>query len=277
QQSGTMNSLKNRMQQLVTDAQRNFGSDYPGAGNSAGEYPEAYAAMQATIKQLLTEMGKLQASVVKRIDGFAGEVGCDFQNEFQVLQGEITKTVNDLQARHSELQGYQKAWDDYAGILNEVQQIWSDFQSELRNGDAHADNDRLPKYNTSGEQLKGFSSLRGYYPDEIADLKRMVYFMEIMESGKLPNPADSRAVLTLQAGAKVAQKDGADWIQKARNGVIIQYVKSEYFPGGKSVAPRNKDLKDVQKYIAELEKDQKTDTRDFSKLLKALDSYEAGK
>ncbi|MCF7796432.1 MAG: hypothetical protein K9N11_04375 [Lentisphaeria bacterium] len=277
QQSGTINGWKTRMQQLVSNAQKHFGSGYPQAGNTASSYPEAYAAIQSTIQQSLTQMENLQTSAATRVDGFAREAGCDFQQEFQVLQGEITKAVNDLQALYNELQGFQKVWDDYAGVLDEVKQIWSEFQSELSSGDAHADNNRLPKYNTSREQLKGFSSLRGYYPDEIADLKRLVYFMEIMASGAWPNPADNRAVLTLQAGANVAKKDGAKWIQRARNGVIIQYVKSEYFPGGKSVAPRNKDLKDVQKYIAALEKDQETDTRDFGKLLKALDSYEAGK
>lgn len=277
QQSATINGWQTRMQQLVSDAEKNFGSGYPQAGSAAKAYPEAYTAIQSTIEQALKQMSNLQATAKKRVDGFAREAGCDFQKEFQVLQGEITKTVNDLQTLYNELQGFQKSWDDYAGVLNDVKQIWRDFQSDLSSGDAHADNARLPKYNTSREQLKGFSTLSGYYPDEIADLKRLVYFMEIMASENWPNPADNRAVLTLQAGAGVAQKDGAEWIQRARNGVIIQYVKSEYFPSGKSVAPRNKDLKDVQKYISELEKDQETDTRDFDKLLKALDSYEAGK
>lgn len=276
-QSGTMKGWKDRINRLVSDAEQNFGSGYPQAGSAANDYATAYAALQATITSTLAEMKKLQTSAVKRMNNFAREAGCDFQSEFQILQTEMTNAGNDVQQRYSELEGMQQAWDSYAGILNEVGQIWSDFQTEMRTADAHEDNQRLPKYNTSREQLKGFSTLSGYYPNEMVDLKRLVYFMDIMASGKFPNPADTRAVLTLQAGAQVAKSDGADWIQKARNGVIIQYVKSVYFPGGKSVAPRNKDLRDVQKYITNLEKDQKTDTRDFGNLLKAWDSYEAGK
>ena len=78
-------------------------------------------------------------------------------------------------------------------------------------------------------------------------------------------------------GANFADSKGDDWIVRSRNAVIIAFVKGKYFPQGKSIDPRNGDLKDALGYIQDLEKDRESDTRAFGKMLKAVDSYAASK
>jgi len=277
QQQPTFTLWKDKMNQLATDADRIFVKNYPNSAQVAPEFQAAYGNIQSEAQQALATINSIRDASLKKLTEFPEAAGCEYERDFQVLTGEITKKLADLQTLYNTLDSYQKSWDAFASDMESAKKSWGKFQGFLQAGDAHSDNRRLPNYKTSREQLAAMLKMARYYPDEISQLQVIVAFMNTMASNQWPSPTDSRAVNELKMGANFADSKGDDWIVRSRNAVIIAFVKGKYFPQGKSIDPRNGDLKDALGYIQDMEKDRESDTRAFGKMLKAVDSYAASK
>lgn len=277
QQHPNFKAWTDNFNKLTSDADRHFNKNYPKTSPVAPEFQAAYGNMQSEIQRTLATMHSLRDTGVKKIAEFPQATGCEYDRDFQVLSGDVVQKLADLQSLYNTLDSYQKAWDSFAGDMESVKRAWGKFQAYLHTGDANSDNQRLPNYKTSREQLMAMLKMARYYPDEINNLRLIVTFMNAMEQNQWPNPTDTRAVNDLKSGANLADSKGDDWIVRSRNAVIIEFFKGRYFPRGQSIDPKNGDLKDALAYIQDMEKARESDTRAFGKMLKAVDSYAASK
>jgi len=240
-------------------------------------FQPAYQRLQKAVSQALADINAARERGITAINSFASSADCNYQQAFQLLRSGVNRDLDDMGVLSKTLEGYQAVWNGYVKTMDGIITDWNKLKGYLTRGDENVLNQRLPTINTSAEQLRAMTTLKQYYVKDTAQLRKIVRFMDVMEKNRWPDPADAISIRALQEAGSLAAGKGDDWIERARNGVVIEYVKGKYFPHGQSIDPKSKDLKKVRAYIRNMGKKGQTVTRDFGKMVKAWDAFEATK